>query len=121
MNNLHAIDVKYLPATNSRSSRVKIYSQRFGSGIVIPYDYALNSIEEMAENALIVRGFNLIGVAEVRGGSILLSDTFKKIEKKIAVCPYCNDDEDTTKADSRVLSNGLCVYHNFHNGKNTIK
>ena len=48
MENLHLIHAKYLGATNSRGSRVKLTSYRFNDSVTIPYDYGKNSIVGMA-------------------------------------------------------------------------
>lgn len=46
MQNLHLIEVKYLPATNTRGSRIKATSLRFGDSVVIPFDYSANNIAQ---------------------------------------------------------------------------
>lgn len=52
MNNykrVHLIEVKYLGATNTRGSRVKVSSLRFNDSVTIPYDYSYNNIAEIFE------------------------------------------------------------------------
>jgi hypothetical protein len=44
---VHLIEVKKLGATNTKGSRVKFTSLRFGDSVTISYDYAKNSIDEM--------------------------------------------------------------------------
>jgi hypothetical protein len=46
---VHLIEVKYLGATNTRGSRVKITSLRFNDSVTIPYDYTYNSIDDIFE------------------------------------------------------------------------
>jgi hypothetical protein len=78
--NMHAILVKYHGPTNTRGSRVSMYSERFQERISVSYDYTTRDITEMAYNELVRRGFNIIGVSEVKEGHILLSDTFKSLK-----------------------------------------
>jgi hypothetical protein len=52
MNNIkkvHLIEIKYLSATNTKGSRIKITSLRFEDSVTIPYDYKYNQINEMFE------------------------------------------------------------------------
>jgi hypothetical protein len=49
MNNLHLIEVKYIPASNTLGSRVALRSLRFNTRVVIPFDHAMNQCYEMAE------------------------------------------------------------------------
>jgi hypothetical protein len=55
---MQAIHTKYIPATNTRGSRIKAYT---GSGfsVTIPYDYSLNDVELhfKAVKALIARHY----------------------------------------------------------------
>ena len=37
--NLHIIKVSFIGATNTKGSRVKMYSERFKKGKIIGYDY----------------------------------------------------------------------------------
>lgn len=81
MQNLHLIAIKYLGPTNTRGSRVKITSDRFEQSVTIPYDYsATGRIYDMASPWLLGRGFNIVGVAEIKDGYALLSDTFKALK-----------------------------------------
>jgi len=47
MQNVHLIEVKYIPASRTKGSRVKFTSLRFKDSITIPYNHAYNSIDEM--------------------------------------------------------------------------
>jgi len=75
--NLHALEVKYHGPTNTRGSYISIYSSRFNERIRISYDYSARDIVVTAYHELVLRDFNIIAQAEVKGGYILLSDTFK--------------------------------------------
>ncbi|MEI7632520.1 MAG: hypothetical protein WCJ60_04335 [bacterium] len=44
---VHLIELKYLPATNTKGSRVQIKSLRFADKVTIPYDHARNTVTEM--------------------------------------------------------------------------
>lgn len=76
MQHFHVLQVKYLGATNTRGSRVKITSDRFKISRTIPYDHALNSIEDMAVTAIKKEGFHVVGIAE----GYIITDTFKPFE-----------------------------------------
>lgn len=79
MKNFHLIVVKYHGATNTRGSRVSLYSERFGKRVTIQFDYAMNHISEMAENYLIEKGFYVVGCGESKNGYIIITDTFKSL------------------------------------------
>jgi hypothetical protein len=80
MENLHAFNIKYLPATNTKPSRIKIESLRFRQSVTLSKDYQFSSSYEQAEKHLLGNGFNVIGLAETPNGFILLSDTFKPLK-----------------------------------------
>ena len=80
MNNLHLIEVTYLGPTNTKGARVKLYSHRFAQSVTIAYDYAARGICEMADAWLRERGFVVVGVAEMKKGYALLSDTFEPLK-----------------------------------------
>jgi hypothetical protein len=44
---VHLIEVKKLGATNTKGSRVKFTSLRFGDSVTISYDYARDNISDM--------------------------------------------------------------------------
>ena len=73
--NFHCLEVKYLGATNTLGSRVKITSSRFKQSTIISYDHALNNIEEMAAAYLEKHGFNILGL----GSDLVITDTFKPL------------------------------------------
>jgi hypothetical protein len=81
--NMHAILVKYHGPTNTRGSRVSMYSYRFNVRVSVSYDYDKRDIGEMAYNALVRRGFNIVGISEVKEGYILLSNTFDSIKRVV--------------------------------------
>jgi hypothetical protein len=78
--NLHVLRIKYLGATNTRGSRVKITSDRFKQSVTIPFDHALNNIEDMAVAYLEHRndpnGFHIVGIAE----GYVVTDTFQPLK-----------------------------------------
>jgi hypothetical protein len=73
LKNYQLINVKYLGATNFRGSRVKLSDPRMKTSKIIPFDYQLNRIEEMAQKYLTSIGFVVIGQCE--GG--LLCDSYQ--------------------------------------------
>ena len=62
--NLHGIRVKYLPATNSRGSRFKMISLRFGDSVTVAYNYSLNNVLDMASEWLTERNQIIAGQCE---------------------------------------------------------
>ncbi len=74
--NLHAIVCKYHGPTNTRGSRVSLYSERFKERISAPFDYSARDIIDQGRAMLARTGHNVVAVAETREGYILLSDTF---------------------------------------------
>lgn len=80
MKNLHVLEIKYLGPTNFKGTRVSIFSARFKQRIIIPYDYSLNSIQEMAQTFLESKGFNILGCGEGKVGMYIISDTFKPLK-----------------------------------------
>ena len=96
MLNLHTIEVKYLGATNSRGSRVKMTSLRFGDSVTIGYNHEFNSSVDNAENWLNKNGFEPIFKSEGKNVMYLhcfvfeplksapvMSDGFKYYEKEL--------------------------------------
>lgn len=81
MQNLHTIIAKYLPATNTRPSRIKLFSTRFCDSVVISYQSdstVLDAIEYLKN-----KGFEIVGKSwnEKTGENYILTSTFKNISK----------------------------------------
>ena len=53
LNHLKGFKVKYLGATNTMGSRVKITDLRLNESVTLSYNYSLNSIKEMAVDYLV--------------------------------------------------------------------
>ena len=53
--------IKFMPATNTRGERVGIYDMRFRRNDVIPYDYSLSNIREIAIQWLEKSGIKITG------------------------------------------------------------
>ena len=72
--NMHAVEVKYLPATNTQGSRVKLTSYRLNESKTIPYDYARNDIAQMAIDYLNAHEntHDIIAQAETKNGTTLI-------------------------------------------------
>lgn len=81
INNLHAFTIKYLGATNTKGSRIKITSERFEQSITISYNHEFNSAIDCALAYLLNKGFNIVGQAEIKSiAGLLLSDTFEPLK-----------------------------------------
>ena len=80
--NYHILTVKYLGATNTQGSRVKITSHRFEQSVTISYNYSLNSITDMAMEYLKENtNHEIIGKGELDSQKdILISETFEPIK-----------------------------------------
>lgn len=61
MKTYNIIKIKYLPATNSRGSRVLLTNERLSERKTIAFDYALNNIEDMAIAYLKTKKIKVIG------------------------------------------------------------
>ena len=78
--NFHVLKVYYLGATNTLGSRVRIVSERFKISKTIPYNYVYNSSLDIALDYLSKNGFNIIGNAEGRNCSYIITDTFDSLK-----------------------------------------
>lgn len=82
----HVFTVKYLPATNSQPSRLRLRSDRFQQGVTInPDDYRDerdSSSVTAAVNYLKAKGFNITGFGEGKNCMYVFTDTFEPIRKK---------------------------------------
>jgi len=83
MKNFHIIEVKYHGATNTRGSKVSMYSGWGKTRKTIPYDYSLNAPVEIAEKYLLENGFEVVGSGEgMRTGravDFIITNTFKSL------------------------------------------
>ena len=78
--NMRAIRVKYLPPTNNKGSRLKLTEQMYQTTdtITLSYDYAIGNGTEQAIQYLQSKGINLLGKSDVKGETILFSDSWQK-------------------------------------------
>jgi hypothetical protein len=81
--NYHLIVVSYLGATNSRGSRIKLTSMRFGDSVLLSYDYSFNQAKDQAIQYLNNLGFDPIGAGydEKKGDSIIICKTFNSLKE----------------------------------------
>ena len=63
MKNLQIIKVKYLGATNTQPSRVKLTDLKFNKSKTIPFDYSQNNSSDMAIKYLESIGYQIHGRA----------------------------------------------------------
>lgn len=78
--NLHLISVKYMGPTNTRGTKLKIESKRFGQSITLSYDYKIGNIRDQAVQYLQSRGFSILGSGEFGGIDIIVSNTFNPLK-----------------------------------------
>lgn len=80
MKNVNVIKVKYLGATNTRGSRVKIISDRFKSSVTLGYNYEFNSALDIALDYLTKLGFDVIGCNNDSDVGYIITSTFEDIK-----------------------------------------
>ena len=81
--NYHLIVVSYMGATNSRGSRMKLTSLRFGDSVLLSYDYSFNQGKDQAIKYLHDNGFDPIGSGydEKKGDSIIICKSFNSLKE----------------------------------------
>jgi len=80
MKNLRMFEVKYVPATNTKGSRIKITDTRRKVSVTISYDSAGGQAYEQAYNYLQDRNIAILyhGWDERTGHSFLMSEDFER-------------------------------------------
>lgn len=86
--NLRQIKVKFVGATNSRGSRIKIYeSPRYNDekeqSKMFSYDYAVGNVEQQAFNILEANGFNIVARCSEFNNYVILCDNWGDEFKQI--------------------------------------
>ena len=76
-NRFRVFSVKYLPATNTKPSRVKITDERFGVSKTISYGFNSRDIYDEAEKFLAEKSISVNGLAMGKNNCFLLSEDFK--------------------------------------------
>lgn len=84
MKNLIAISVRFLGATNTKGSRVKLTVSRFNTSKTIPFDYEHNNAEATAVAFFRSHGVEPFARCCTASGSTLLF-TFDDAEKIVAL------------------------------------
>ena len=79
MQNLHLIRVRYIGPSNTRPSRVKLISDRFGDSVTFSKGMQYRDSNEHAMAWLADHGFNVVAQAEMLRDHALLTDTFKSL------------------------------------------
>ena len=79
--NLRQIKVKFVGATNSRGSRIKIYeSPRYNDereqSKTFSYDYSVGNVEQQAFNILQANGFNIIARSSELNNYVILCNNW---------------------------------------------
>jgi hypothetical protein len=85
MTNSHLITAKYVGATNTKGSRVKLTSLRFpGDSLITSLDYSASGIKDQALMILKALGYkvNGYGYDEVKGQYIFFSSTFEPLKEQ---------------------------------------
>ena len=76
--NYHLIVVSYMGATNTRGSKMKLTSLRFGDSVLLSYDYSFNQGKDQA-----IKYFDPIGAGydEKKGDSIIICKSFNSLKE----------------------------------------
>ena len=83
LTNYHLIEVTYHRATNTKGSRVKLYSPRLKETKWISYDYAESDIVVMALNYLAPLSIPIIGQCETAKGYAIIADSVEGLFQSI--------------------------------------
>tara|TARA_R100001463_G_scaffold66729_2_gene120355 strand:+ start:1084 stop:1392 length:309 start_codon:yes stop_codon:yes gene_type:complete len=59
LNHLRGIEVKYMPPTNHKGARIKIYDTRHEVRKIISYNYSYNNARDEAIDYLMARGIEI--------------------------------------------------------------
>jgi hypothetical protein len=71
------ITVKYLPATNSRGSRIRLSSNKRKTTKTLKFDSLYCLAIDQAVDYLKQRGFSIVGISE----NIIITDTFDELKE----------------------------------------
>lgn len=79
--NLRQIKATFMPPTNTRGARVKIWEpKRYNDDkikpVILSFDYAIGDIQQQALNYLLEKGFNVVARASDIDSYILLCDNW---------------------------------------------
>lgn len=77
MNSKRIFKVSYIGATNTKGSRVKIADLRNNISKIIPFDYAITGIDNIAIAYLESKGIEIDSAAYTGDADYLLSDNFE--------------------------------------------
>lgn len=77
MKTYRAFRVRYIPATDTKPSRVSIHDLRNNKRKVISYNHEFSNIYQIAEKYLSDIGITCCGVSEASKGYILFTDNFR--------------------------------------------
>lgn len=80
--NVHVLKVHYIPQTNDKPARIKIFSERFRHGVTFSWDgdFGKDTCEQ-AEHWLQKKGFNIIGHAIPPDFYYIITDTFQPLKQ----------------------------------------
>jgi hypothetical protein len=84
--NYHAILIQYVGPTATNGSRTRLTSQRFEKDSVSDgYDSETGNSLDQGVEMLRTLGYNVIGMAEAKNGTIVFTDTFKKLKEQATI------------------------------------
>ena len=81
MKTYRAFEVAYIPATNTRGSRVLIFDCKYNKSKRLPYDYKFNDSLGVALDYMNKLGMQIIGKAEHDNGHIIFTEDFLTVLK----------------------------------------
>lgn len=77
LSNYRIFEIKYLAASYTSGTRVKIIDHRFKETKTIPYNYTFNSIWEVAQDYLRSIGIKIEGLGEFKDSYIMFTKNFE--------------------------------------------
>jgi len=82
--NMRAIRVKFLPPTNTKGTRIKLIEQMYQTTdtITLSYNYEIGNGTNQAIKHLQSKGINILGKSDVKGETILFSDSWRYDDKE---------------------------------------
>ena len=86
MKHTQAILIKYLGATNTKGSRIKLTDKRFNTSIIVNMDYESQNILTQAKDFLETKGYTIITNSTFGDSEYILTvihgdNGFKRLEK----------------------------------------
>lgn len=80
LTNFHLLVVRYIGATDTKPSKVKIISERFKQSVTVDYNRDCRDSSDVARHWLESNGFEIVGQCEGKTCDYLISSTFEPLK-----------------------------------------